>query len=56
MAISNIVNDIISKRNSKLPAIEQKRQEMLEICKALDQYDDLKSQIVDADGNALEGK
>lgn len=56
MAISNIVNEIIQKRNSKLPAIEQKRQEMLEICKALDQYDDLKSQIVDADGNALEGK
>ena len=56
MDLSRIVDQIISKRNAKLPTIEQKREELYNILKALDAYDDLKNQIVDAGGNALEGK
>ena len=56
MEISKIVNDIIRKRNSKLPTIEQKRQSLYALLKALDRFDDLKSQIVDDDGNPREGK
>lgn len=56
MEISKIVSDIIKKRNSKLPTIEQKRQSLFALLKALDRFDDLKSQIVDEDGNPREGK
>lgn len=56
MEISRIVNDIIKKRNSKLPTIEQKRKSLCALLKALDQFDDLKSQIVDENGNPREGK
>lgn len=56
MAISKMVDEIISKRHAKLPAIKQKQEELHRILKVLDIFDDLKKQIVDSDGNALEGK
>lgn len=54
--VSKLVDQIIQRRHAKLPTIEQKRQNLYELQKALDMFDDLKSQIVDADGNVLDGK
>ena len=54
--ISKLVDQIIAHRHEKLPAIEQKRQTLHEMLKALNLFEDLKSQIVDEEGNAREGK
>ena len=56
MQISQFVEDIIARRNAKIPVIEGKRQELYGILKALDSFDDLKYQIVDDNGEVLPGK
>lgn len=56
MEIRDIVDDIIQKRNAKVPVIEQKRKDLNDMLAALNLYDNLKKQIVDQNGNPLEGK
>lgn len=55
MKIDKIVNDIIAKRNAKVPVIEQKEECLRALLKALDRFDDLKIQIVDENGNPRDG-
>ena len=55
MQINEFVDEILRKRNAKVPVIQKKRQEIAEILKALDGFDDLKSQVIDPNGNILNG-
>ena len=55
MQINEFVDEILRKRNAKVPVIQKKRQEITEILKALDGFDDLKSQVIDPNGNILNG-
>lgn len=55
MQINEFVDEILKKRNAKVPVIQRKRKEISEMLKALDGFDDLKSQVIDPDGNILNG-
>lgn len=56
MAINQIVEQIIESRKKRLPLIQAKQEMLGELEEALDNFDSLKSALVDADGNVLEGR
>ncbi len=56
MSISKIVEEIIGRRNSRLPAIQGKKEELHQMLTLLDEFDYFKSEIIDAEGNVLDGK
>jgi len=56
MAVNNLVQKIIDKRHEKLSAIIEKEKYLDELLTVLDIYEELKIQIVDPDGNPVEGK
>ena len=56
MKISNLVEQIIAKRNGKLPIIERKKEELQQMLTLLDEFEYFKSEVVDAEGNVIDGK
>ena len=56
MPISEFVEEIIKARNAKKPVIETKRRELNDLLKALDAFDNLKSQILDENGEVIQGR
>lgn len=54
--IREFVDDIIETRKAKRPMLTQKKQELGEILTMLDQFDSMKSQIIDAQGHIRSGK
>lgn len=56
MQIKEIVEQIISKRNDKLPVIQRKKEELQQLIKLLEEFEYFKSEVVDADGNIIDGK
>ena len=55
MQINELIDGIIKTRNAKLPMIISKKNELMEIEQAMDEFDSFKNSIVDADGNVLDG-
>lgn len=56
MQIREIVEQIISKRNGRLPIIESKKEQLQQMLSLLDEFEYFKSEVIDAEGNVLEGK
>ncbi|MBR1969109.1 MAG: hypothetical protein IKA17_02005 [Clostridia bacterium] len=56
MKISDLVEQIIAKRNGKLPIIERKKEELQQMLTLLDEFEYFKSEVVDAEGNVIDGK
>lgn len=56
MQIKEIVEQIITKRNGKLPIIERKKEELQQMLTLLDEFEYFKSEVVDAEGNVIDGK
>lgn len=51
-----LVDRIIEKRHKRLPVIEQKRQTLYAVQRALERYNDLKNQILNPDGTVRPGQ
>lgn len=56
MQIKDIVEQIIAKRNSKLPIIEKKKEDLRQMIALLDEFEYFKSEVIDAEGNVIDGK
>lgn len=56
MQIERIVEQIIARRNQRLPGIERKKEELYRMLELLDEFEGLKSEIVDTQGNVIDGK
>lgn len=56
MVINELVDNIIQKRGERLPEIRERIEMLQNLIKALEEFDYFKSQIVDSQGNAVNGK
>ena len=56
MAIKEIVEEIIAKRNGKLPILEEKKEKLRQMLALLDEFEYFKSEVIDDEGNVIDGK
>ncbi len=56
MQIKKIVEQIIAKRNGRLPAIERKKEELNKMLLLLSEFENFKSEVIDVNGNVIDGK
>lgn len=56
MGINKIVEQITRQRKERLPLIEDKQAMLESMLSALDDFDTLKSQLVDSEGNVMDGR
>lgn len=56
MQMNEIVEQIIRQRGERLPMIEARRSMLDNMEQAIDDFDELKSRLVDSDGNVMDGR